>query len=194
MYAKLHDIIQKNRGLPDRFLDHPRIGERRSGKSDQTVWEKIIAAVERYDVDLPGYVFFAMRRISDTRRSGKLYPDMLLDQYLLDRYAHVRENEYKSVRFRWESQTVKFDTELQSLDFIHGLKKTGDKEKSRFILLSRSPVFSDLFLFYKSVLNDLPEVYEKIRDDALFQYSLFPTIYDDLIQSDFVIKTLLQKP
>jgi hypothetical protein len=194
MFGRLYDIIQKNRGLSDRFVDHPGFGAKPSGNRNQTVWEKIIAAADRYSVDLPGYVFFAMRRIGDTRRSGKLFPEMLLDQYLLERYVHARENEHESIRIRWNSQMVKFDTELQNLNLIPGFDQSSEKEKNQFILLGRSPVFSDLFLFYKSVLNDLPDIYNKIREDALFQYSLFPAVYDDLIQSDYVLGRLLQKP
>jgi hypothetical protein len=192
MYGRLYDIIQTNRGLPDRFANHSGFNTR-SGPKDLTVWEKIIAATERYQVDLPGYVYFAMRRIGDTRKSKKLFPEMLLDKALLDRYVYARENEYKSVRIRWDSQRAKFDTELQSLNLIPGFDQSTAEEKHQFILLSCHPVFSDLFLFYKSVLNHLPAVYEKVREDALFQYSLFPSVYDDLIQSDEVISKLLQK-
>jgi hypothetical protein len=192
MYGRLYDIIQRNRGLSDRFANHPGFNTRRS--DGKTVWDKIIDAAERYEVDLPGYVFFAMRRLGDTRKKGNLFPDMLLDKYLLERYVRAKENEHKSVRIRWESQAAKFDAELQSLSLIEGFDPSSDKEKNQFILLSRSPVFSDLFLFYKSVLNDLPEIYDEVRDDALFQYSLFPAVYDDLIRSDLVLRRLLQKP
>jgi hypothetical protein len=201
MFGRLYDIIQMNRGLSDRFADHPGFGLRpgarsgaRSGAGDSpTVWEKIIAATERYEVDLPGYVYFAMRRIGDTRRNGRLFPEMLLDKFLLERYVHARENEHKSVRIRWDSQRVKFETELQSLNLIPGFDQSTEEQKNQFILLSRSPVFSNLFLFYKSILNHLPEVYERVREDALFQYSLFPAVYDDIIQSEYVIGRLLQK-
>jgi superfamily II DNA or RNA helicase len=189
-FARLYDIIQRNRGIPDHFADHPGF-DRVSGDSERTVWDKILSATIRYNVDSLGYVYFAMKRIGNTRNTTELYPEMLLSKELLERYVHAQDNEYENVRIRWKSQKIQLDTEIQKLDTIPGFNDSTPRQKNQFVLLSNYPHFSDLFLFNQAVINDLPAVYKQVRGDALFQYSLFPTVYDELLEDRERITELL---
>jgi hypothetical protein len=189
-FARLYDIIQRNRGVPDKFSDHPGFN-RVTGESHRTVWERILAATRRYRIEAPGYIYFAMKRIGNTYRGDRLYPEILLSKELLERYVHAYQTEYENVRIRWNSQKIQFDNELQKLDTIPGFDNSTSLQKKQFVLLNNYPNFSDLFLFNQSVINELPSIYMKIREDALFQYSLFPTVYDELLEErDWMIKLL----
>jgi hypothetical protein len=191
IFARFFDAVQRSAGHDDRFKDHPGF-DRRSGRENLTVWEKILRAVRNRGFDAPGYVFFAMRKISSRRLKEMPVPNMLLSSALLDLYAEVCGQEREAVVCRWTDQLLLFDAEVYKMQGIAGFAALSDKKQRQFVILKADLVFSELFLFYQAMRYDLPEIYgdEKIFETACFQYSLFPDIYDSVIDADKILEKL----
>ena len=207
LFKQLYELFWSCENDPKEFILSKKY-DNVSKVTGISIWEKILLLIDRNNIDMHGYLFYALSRlISGDRGSSStvMYssgpvPAQLLSQVLIDDYSHYRKNLDQSERCRWESQKRAFDTECRLYDVDpEYVENTTPMQRRQFALLRKHSQFSPLFIYFHAYMNGLTSLCEKSRRNAVLQYSGHPAIFDDLfsqydIDVDKFRKALLTIP
>ena len=181
LYIRLHDKLSQCEGkAPRKFKDSDEyVGV--IGSSKLLVWEKLILKTRERNFDLPGYIFFALKKLVPGCR--EVYPNMLLSDKLLTEYDEVRKAHDAAEQVAWTSQDKLFRVCIAQYGHIKefALNMTEQQQK-QFVLLQNDGQFSPLFLFVHAEANDLYEICHRTQSDALLQYSGHPAVFDEIFR------------
>jgi hypothetical protein len=117
----------------------------------------------------------------------EIHPHFLLNEALLSEYQRTQASIFRSIEIQWQDQQLIFDSELRKWDTLPSM--AGSMKKELWVLLSENK-FSSLFQFYRAVLCDCSKLEDATREEARFEYSLFPSVYSSLIKNEKVLERL----
>jgi hypothetical protein len=190
-FRRLYNIFRRKSGFEDRFEDHPGFNQR-SGKHRLSPWDRLVLAAEQRHLDLPGYVFAAMKKGMEDQNTKEFHPHFLLKAEYWDEYQRTYPTILRSIEIKWQDQRLMFDSEIQRLKSMPWFQDTSAETQEKYVLLAEDKRFSDLFIFYKAVLGGYTRLANDVKDNARFEYALFASAYDPLI-NNLTISERLQK-
>ena len=184
-YVRTYKMLLESTGRSDRYIgtrtkSQPE-DDRRDGPQRLNVWEKIVQALTIRQLNITGYVYYAMTTLWNTYH--EIYPAMLLSRRLLEEYQAARTQLEEQDKFRWRSEQTLFKGECWK---IRDYGEMTERQQRQFALLSRNLQLSPLFRYLHARLNGLPELCERLRKRAALQYGTNPDLYDEFIAQEGV--------
>jgi hypothetical protein len=158
-----------------------------TGYTDE-VWDKVIAKVNEYNLDLFSYLYFAVKTLRQNQ--DQIYPNQLLSDKLLELYTPLQQTYHEAARVQWRVESDNFRMEYEKYDNLPDYAKMTPMQKQAFTLMNTNISFSQLFTFCHALRNGLLGVCKKIEQDAALQYVLFKNVYDEFIQTEKIRETL----
>jgi hypothetical protein len=189
IFQRLYDIFRRRNGSKDRFEDHPGF-HKRTGK--HTSWERLAAAADEWRIELPGYIYTALKKLMEGRGDKEIHPHFLLSPALLEEYKKIYPTVIRDIEIRWRDQQLLFDAEMKNVNTMPWLEGTTENYRERYVLLMGSS-FDSMFYFYRAVLCGAEEVAAQFEWQARLEYSLFPALYDGIIKKKKVLERLRGK-
>jgi hypothetical protein len=190
-----HTVSQVFYKLQERYQTIIDVGEKTpyqqdaldTGYSDE-VWNKVIAKVNEYNLDLFSYLYFVVKTLRQTQ--NQIYPNQLLSDKLLELYIPLQQTYHDAVRVQWRVESDNFKMEYTKYNNLPDYAKMTPMQKQAFILLNTNISFSQLFTFCHALRNGLDSVCKRVEQDAALQYILFKGVYDEFIQTEKIKETL----
>jgi hypothetical protein len=189
IFSRLYNLFRSKSGQDDRFEDHPG-WDKPTGENNLTPWDRLEIAVEERGIELPGYIFVTLKKLLEDHTAKKFHPHFLLNATLLDEYQRTYSSTIRSIEIRWHDQRLIFDSGIKRVDTMPWFESATLEEKEKYVLLSENKQFTDLFVFYMAVQRGFDKLEEETKGNALFEYSLFPSVYESLIKSNKILEKL----
>jgi len=184
-YVRTYKMLLESTGRSDRYIRTQTKSrpddDRREGPQRLNVWEKIVRVLTLRQLNITGYVYYAMTTLWNTYH--EIYPNMLLSRQLLEEYQAGRALLDEQDRFRWCSEQTQFKSECWK---IRDYGEMTEQQQRQFALLSRNLQLSPLFRFLHAWLNGLPDLCEQSRQRAALQYGTNPCLYDEFLEQEGV--------
>ena len=182
LYMRLYNKLWMCEGHKERkFQESDERIDARKVTEKLSVWEKLVLKTQNFNVDLYGYIFYALRKLVPTRR--EVYPKMLLEEELMAEYLQVRAYISSNEEVAWKSQEQTFRCLVAQYAAIQEFaQNTGERQQRQFVLLQKDLPFSPLFLFVQAADAGLLDVCRRVQEDAFLQYSIHPFTYNNILQ------------
>jgi hypothetical protein len=187
IFRRLYNLFRSKSGSEDRFEDHPGF-DKRSGRNNQSPWDRLTQAVEHHKIDLPGYIFVSLKKIMEDNGAPKVHPHFLLNETLLTEYQRTEPSVFRSIEIQWQDQLLIFDSEVKKWESNPGV--TGQESAKLMALLMSGTPYTPLFTFYQAWLHNCTGLTKKMLEEAQLEYSIFPLLFDRLITNEEILEKL----
>ena len=188
IYCRLYNIFRRKSGYEDTLDEHSF--NQKSGKDGLTPWDRLVLTLEKRSIDPPGYIFTTLKKIIEEHGSKDAHPHFLLSTDYLNEYTKNYPTICRSIEIKWQDQLLMFASGLSHMDTMQWFGDATTGEKMQYVLLSDNRQFTDLFVFSKAVLHRFDRLEAELREKAKFEYSLFASVYDGLINNKKVLRGL----
>ena len=182
-YQRTYKMLLRSSGRNDHYINTKTKLRTEDDRPDVShhlnVWEKIIRAVTARQLNVTGYVYYAMTMLWN--RKHEIFPNMLLNTRLLEGYQENRDVLDKQEQLRWESEKTLFRRECWKMQ---GYGNMTERQQRQFVLLDRNIQLSPLFVYLHAWINGLMDLCHHLRDSAALQYGKSPALYDELIRQE----------
>ena len=190
-FRRVYNHLRSRSGHEDRFENHPG-WDTPTGKNNFTPWDRLAIAAKEQEIEqiLPGYIFSSLKRAFEDYNAASYHPHFLLRPEIMSEYKRTYPSTVRGIEIRWNDQRLIFDSGMKHVDTMQWFAEPSAEEKEKYVLLSENNQFSDLFVFYMAAIRGFVKLEEETRDNARFEYFLFPAVYDSLINNNDVLKKL----